>query len=539
MSCSKIFSGDLPEVTHEVIKYLQNDHLTLHSCILVNRLWCRLAISLLWENPFSIHTGNYNFIEIYLRNLNGDFKKKLDSYKVNDNSLTLNTLFNYIKFLKYLNTYDVLFSVEEWFDVAVGDPKPGNRYFLTDLSFNSVTYFKGLISMSLFKIFIDNEIDLHTLEIEDSNTYFNTCLNNILELILQNKNFFHNIRNLKLYIHNHGSPVIGNRGSQIIHSHQNLKKILLGYHGLPLYQSLLLKVSNCSNTLNTIIFFYVDLRVLINLDKVLEQLNVLESVHMIYCSSLNNGFTQQIINSSKPFKLKSLFINEISQIESLQLLLQKSGSYLENFGFGFEFNYNLSLKHQSLGLIIKYCKGIKFLNFYGFENQIVHLALNLIVNIKQNLNYLVINVSEDSQLNNNIERSSIILQNLGQALPTKLEYLCLILFIKVIDLEIFLKNSQNTFIKKLLISNNMQENNDDDNIILPYIKEYIMKEKRVEYLAIKDIFLEKDPRYAVECGDLSNLKDFVEEFKLYDIKVQNYYDLLSIVSIYYFVKNID
>ncbi|PKY31662.1 hypothetical protein RhiirB3_449373, partial [Rhizophagus irregularis] len=44
----------------------------------VNRLWCRLAIPLLWENPFLIPKQNYNFIGIYLRNLNGDLKAKLN-----------------------------------------------------------------------------------------------------------------------------------------------------------------------------------------------------------------------------------------------------------------------------------------------------------------------------------------------------------------------------------------------------------------------------------------------------------------------------
>ncbi|PKC66428.1 hypothetical protein RhiirA1_419332, partial [Rhizophagus irregularis] len=77
MSCSKIFSGDLPELTYKVLKYLQNNYSTLHSCILVNRLWCRLVIPLLWENPFSIPTKNYNFIIIYSHNSNSDFKTKL------------------------------------------------------------------------------------------------------------------------------------------------------------------------------------------------------------------------------------------------------------------------------------------------------------------------------------------------------------------------------------------------------------------------------------------------------------------------------
>ncbi|GBC09392.1 hypothetical protein RclHR1_08820003 [Rhizophagus clarus] len=53
MTCSKIFS-ELPELLSEIIQYFRCDFSALHSCILVDRLWCRLAIPLLWENPFSI-----------------------------------------------------------------------------------------------------------------------------------------------------------------------------------------------------------------------------------------------------------------------------------------------------------------------------------------------------------------------------------------------------------------------------------------------------------------------------------------------------
>jgi hypothetical protein len=59
---------------------------------------------------------------------------------------------------------------------------------------------------------------------------------------------------------------------------------------------------------------------------------VLESIHIFYCSN----FIQQIIHLTKPFKLKSLFKKAdetIVSIESIELLLQKFGVYLENFGF--------------------------------------------------------------------------------------------------------------------------------------------------------------------------------------------------------------
>ncbi|GBC34062.2 hypothetical protein GLOIN_2v1873989 [Rhizophagus irregularis DAOM 181602=DAOM 197198] len=447
MSCSKIFSGDLPELIYEIIKYLQNDYSTLYSCILVNKLWCRLAIPLLWENPFSIPTKNYKFIEIYLHNLNDDdFNTKLNEYKIVNNSLPSNILFNYPRFLKYLNIYEFIYLVEKWFKSATGIRKQLATTDFEKLSFICVSIFRIII--------IENEVNLHTLEIEKSGfDYYLTCIDNILELILKNPNFIHNIRNLNLYF---GSSYIGkytlmnNRISQIIKLHQNLKKIMLDYYDcIPLYQSLLSEYYNCSNTLNTIIFHYVNLNCIRNLQKVFEQLNVLESVHIYYCFGLNTSFIQQIINLTKPFKLKSLFMNDISQVESLELLLQKSGDYLENFGYILEVNFKLSSKQQLLELITKYCKNIKFLDFhYGCERQIIYQLLNLIENIKLSINYLSFDVWYGYTETGGY--SSIILQDLGQILPSKLEYLCLNIYhVKTNDFELFLKNIQDTFIKKL------------------------------------------------------------------------------------------
>src|SRR6266498_1888535 len=38
------------DIVMEVINYLENDHSALHSCILVNRLWCQTAIEVFWRN---------------------------------------------------------------------------------------------------------------------------------------------------------------------------------------------------------------------------------------------------------------------------------------------------------------------------------------------------------------------------------------------------------------------------------------------------------------------------------------------------------
>ncbi|CAB5107242.1 unnamed protein product [Rhizophagus irregularis] len=321
MSYSKIFS-DLPELTYDVIKYFKNDFSTLHSCILVNRLWCRLAIPLLWENPFSIPNKNYNFIIIYLHNLNGDLKAQLSKYKIDDKLFPSNALFNYPTFLKYLYTQKIISSIKEW----AKDVK---------LEKGSILGFKRLIHMSLFKIFIENEVNIHTFDIQINFSY----IDDMLELMLKNPDFFHNIRNLKLGCIDVLLSHAKNFAPQMINLCQNLKKISLTCNSFPIYQS---------------------------------------------------------------------------------------------------------------------------------SFRIIYPLFNLTENLKQNLNHLSIKIFA-------IEFSSITLQNLGQLLPLKLEYLSLTLIIKYEDFEIFLKNSQNTYIKKLLIN------------------------------------------YTSE--------DEVKEFELYNIKIQRYYDL--------------
>ncbi|GET58314.1 hypothetical protein GLOIN_2v1791175 [Rhizophagus irregularis DAOM 181602=DAOM 197198] len=416
------------------------------------------------------------FIEIYLYNLSKHLKAILNEYQIIDSLLTSNTLFNYPSFIRYLNINKIKPSIDMW--LKAND---------ITLNMDSVSEFKKCINMSLIKLFIENEVNLYTLELDASDTHYNTYTDNILEIILQNPNFIsNNIRNLKFSISNCNS-MIKNHVTQIINSNQNLKQILFGLSSLSLYQSLLLsKESNCSNTLNTIIFSNIDFKRINNLDKIFEQLNVLESVHIIYCYSLDS-FIQQIIKLTKPFKLKSLFLTMILEIDSLQLLLQKS-------------------------------------------DDITSLIFSLIENIKQNFNYLSINLS--NYKDNEDSNIKLILQNLGQILPSKLEYLNLVSRIKANDIEIFLKNSQDNFFNKLVIENRKQ---DDINYIdiLPYIKEYVMKKKRVKYLAIKNTI-----QGCVDMKmDLFDLKDEVKEFKLHNIKVLSYTNLC--IYIYRFLNEID
>ncbi|PKY24700.1 hypothetical protein RhiirB3_527406 [Rhizophagus irregularis] len=411
MTCSKICSGDLPELTNDIIQYLRKDLSTLYSCILINRLWCRLAIPLLWEDPFPKkdpfsreYLENQHFIEIYLNK--------------------------------------ILSSVQTWVDTVVGknQEKPVN-----------------FIYRSLLEMFIENEGDLHSFEVVLP-TYYDNYFDNNIDLILQNPNITYNISNLTFRIFNYntqnmikllkilcfncnsissmilGIPIydIDYRSLliiekwliQIIISQHNLRKIAFEYD-IDLYNPFLsLKNSNCSNTLNTIIFHSTDFKDIISI------------------------------------------LQEIRYFES--------GIPDDN-------------------------------NIYLF-----------IENNEHNINYLTIEESIYSHIDHR-KLSSTVLQNLGQVLPSKLEYLCLSLSYRTSDLEIFLKNSQNTFIKKLIIKNMVFDRNEK---ILFYIKKYIMKKERVKYLAI----LNKDV-YTREEIELFFLKDEVNEFKLHNIIVKKSHDL--------------
>src|SRR5947199_4903380 len=124
MACSKLFSGDLPEISSQIIQNLHNNVNTLYSLALVNRFWCRLAIPLLWEDPFSVkYRENLpsNFIDTYFLFLNdGDKSKmKIKSYsKFSKFDSNLHKpLFNYPSLIKTVNFYRIRSHVTNWLSV--------------------------------------------------------------------------------------------------------------------------------------------------------------------------------------------------------------------------------------------------------------------------------------------------------------------------------------------------------------------------------------------------------------------------------------
>src|SRR5581483_2685175 len=88
---------------NEIFEYLE-DKVTLHSCLLVNRLWCEVAVRFLWKD-----TRNYNTTNIItlIACLPSESKKLLrdNGFKFPAPTSTKSPMFNYAAFCRSLSTY--------------------------------------------------------------------------------------------------------------------------------------------------------------------------------------------------------------------------------------------------------------------------------------------------------------------------------------------------------------------------------------------------------------------------------------------------
>src|ERR1044072_3625396 len=120
MACSKVLSGNLPEITNDIIQYLRNDLRSLYSCVLVNRFLCRIAIPTLWEDPFSIirREGHpYNFLDTYFLFFSENDRMKLKEFGIIIHSPSPSfkkPLFNYPSFIKTLDTFRMELHMVNW-----------------------------------------------------------------------------------------------------------------------------------------------------------------------------------------------------------------------------------------------------------------------------------------------------------------------------------------------------------------------------------------------------------------------------------------
>ncbi|RIB08022.1 hypothetical protein C2G38_2212742, partial [Gigaspora rosea] len=100
---SKILVADMPELMENIFNNLNNEitRSSLRSCALVNRYWCKMAVPILWQDPFS-SVQRPLFISKYFSSLEEDEKLGLKEFleERGINEEFSNTLFDYARFLK-------------------------------------------------------------------------------------------------------------------------------------------------------------------------------------------------------------------------------------------------------------------------------------------------------------------------------------------------------------------------------------------------------------------------------------------------------
>jgi hypothetical protein len=87
---------------NEIFEFLENDNVTLFSCLLVNHLWCRVAVRILWSNGLNY---DHKTLITLIACLPNESKEILHNNKIDIPTPTSKPpMFNYAKFCKILNT---------------------------------------------------------------------------------------------------------------------------------------------------------------------------------------------------------------------------------------------------------------------------------------------------------------------------------------------------------------------------------------------------------------------------------------------------
>src|ERR1700722_51226 len=95
----------LSDCLNDIFEYLENDMISLNSCLLVNRLWCEVSVRIFWRNVKNYKTSNFRTL---ISCLPVESKEILSNNGIIISSpISKPPIFNYPSFCKVLDIYDV------------------------------------------------------------------------------------------------------------------------------------------------------------------------------------------------------------------------------------------------------------------------------------------------------------------------------------------------------------------------------------------------------------------------------------------------
>ncbi len=558
MACSKLFSGNLPEITNRIIQYLESDLKSLHSCVLVNRHLCRITIPILWEDPFSVKfQDRQNFLDTYFTFFNQDDKMKLKGFGIPiDSSLIKKPLFNYPSFIKILDTFRVERHTVNWINHLDILPDVDTKTTTCLMKSEKITFpstydednegitfelkkvlpdsnkIIDFICISLFKLFKNSDVSLNDFNLS-INEYYGGFLFEIYELILDDSKFISKIENFTLDFIYTPDPKfdfqiflkplpsllssikhLGIYVDDEILFTRNLMDLIQSQSQLLSLSLFFITAKNFSldffkyhsNTLNSISFDCCDLTNILIFEG-LQYLTQLESLQFDDCQGIT--ISQSLFDHPNSLKIKTLKVN--GRISGIALLIQKVGPYLVHLDLRISDDIENEKAFES---IINHCDKIKYLHISLFKDKDIYQLYKLITHIDNRLKYLSLEI---------YTFNSMILKELGQILPDSLEYFNLNLAIDPDELKNFLNECEHVGLNKLLVRNKNEKNVD---VTFDILKEFV-KGKKIENFAY-----EVSSRFNPNNLEHHNLEKLVNEFQ--SILMMKRYDDL-IIEIYDFI----
>ncbi|GBB92401.1 hypothetical protein RclHR1_00200034 [Rhizophagus clarus] len=358
---------------NEIFECLEDDKITLHSCLLVNRLYCEIAVRILWRNVWNFKY-NLQYISRVSSSIIGTLisclpKESKELLHKNGIFIVARTqkspFFNYPSFCKVLSIHKI--------DQII-------QYTLeTQQSINnlrSMNYIKYLFSQEIFKMFMNQISSLKSLDYysEESKNIQNimiiyfpgaeNCLTYLTELncssdvypefFYQISQLCHNIKSITIDF----EDVISDGLIELISLQKNLKNLKLisnNYGGTENFTSSLTK-SSLTLTRLIIMQYHIPLT-FISVFKNLQEL----VLSFDYRDSFYDFNVLQYISFPHLKVLKFLFA--IPRIDILIKFLEINGKNLTEFHVGDHDN--------SLNLAVaKFCPSIKILFTLFKENEL-------------------------------------------------------------------------------------------------------------------------------------------------------------------------
>jgi hypothetical protein len=193
------------ECLHQIFEELKDDKEYLHSCLLVNRHWCKNIIDILWKQPFRFlytckkeicqcNNNNekvikrqfqaYNLVETYLSCFMFNEELKMINSFISRNEIPnyKRPIFNYIQFLKYMDFEELHTAIIDWIQFAATNTKTNNAYISFGDIFSPIWNWIGFSSPSLSFILSSSSNN------DSSIILFKYLANNILNYKLPQNN---------------------------------------------------------------------------------------------------------------------------------------------------------------------------------------------------------------------------------------------------------------------------------------------------------------------------------------------------------------